>query len=190
MRLIDYLKEKFLNELGFSEDTFILPDPCGIPMGGSGICARPVDMLKIIYLISKDGVYNDKQLIPADYIKAARMKQSDPYGKSGTLEEMQGYGYQIWITRNGGYALYGMAGQLALYVPDKDIYMVTTADTLDVKAAYSAYMMPSGKKSIIKSMTKHLLITKLMHSLQNTIPLLTAVNCSALRTALLPHMRI
>ena len=37
MRLIDYLKEKFLNELGFSEDTFILPDPCGIPMGGSGI---------------------------------------------------------------------------------------------------------------------------------------------------------
>ena len=73
-------------------------------MGGSGICARPVDMLKIIYLISKDGVYNDKQLIPADYIKAARMKQSDPYGKSGTLEEMQGYGYQIWITRNGGYA--------------------------------------------------------------------------------------
>ena len=79
MRLIDYLKEKFLNELGFSEDTFILPDPCGIPMGGSGICARPVDMLKIIYLISKDGVYNDKQLIPADYIKAARMKQSDRY---------------------------------------------------------------------------------------------------------------
>ena len=33
------------------------------------------------------------------------------------------------MTRNGGYALYGMAGQLALYVPDKDIYMVTTADT-------------------------------------------------------------
>lgn len=143
MRLIDYLKEKFLNELGFSEDTFILPDPCGIPMGGSGICARPDDMLKIIYLISKDGVYNDKQLIPADYIKAARMKQSDPYGKSGTLEEMQGYGYQIWITRNGGYALYGMAGQLALYVPDKDIYMVTTADTLGrqggVQCIYDAF---------------------------------------------------
>ena len=44
-----------------------------------------LEMLKIIYLISKDGVYNDKQLIPADYIKAARMKQSDPYGKSGTM---------------------------------------------------------------------------------------------------------
>ena len=115
MRLIDYLKEKFLNELGFSEDTFILPDPCGIPMGGSGICARPVDMLKIIYLISKDGVYNDKQLIPADYIKAARMKQSDPYGKSGTLEKCR-----VMVIRYGSHAtadaLYGMAGQLALYV--------------------------------------------------------------------------
>lgn len=86
-------------------------------------------MLKVIYLISKDGAWNGKQLIPAAYIRKAHTKQSDPYGKSGTIEEMQGYGYKIWMTRNGGYALYGMAGQLALYVPDKDIYMVTTADT-------------------------------------------------------------
>ena len=129
MKLIEYLRKCFLDEIGFSKDAYILSDPYGVPMGGSGLCARPKDMLKIIYLISKDGVWNGKQLIPADYIRAARVKQSDPYGKSGTLEEMQGYGYQIWITRHGGYALYGMAGQLAVYVPDKDIYMVTTADT-------------------------------------------------------------
>lgn len=128
-KLIEYLQESFLEELGFSKDAFILPDPNGIAMGGSGLCAKPSDMLKVIYLISKDGMYNGKQLIPADYIKAAKSKQSDPYGKSGTLEEMQSYGYQIWMTRNGGYALYGMAGQLAVYVPEKDIYMVTTADT-------------------------------------------------------------
>lgn len=129
MKLLEYLRKSFLDEIGFSKDAFIINDPYGIPMGGSGLCARPSDMLKVIYLISKDGSWNGKQLISADYIKAAHKKQSDPYGKSGTLEEMQGYGYQIWMTRNGGYALYGMAGQLALYVPDKDIYMVTTADT-------------------------------------------------------------
>jgi hypothetical protein len=42
---------------------------------------------------------------------------------------MQGYGYQIWLTRHGGNVLFGMGGQLALYLPDEDIYMVTTADT-------------------------------------------------------------
>lgn len=129
MKLLEYLRKSFLDEIGFSKDAYILNDPNGIPMGGSGLCARSSDMLKIIYLISKDGAWNGKQLIPQDYVREARSKQSDPYGKSGTIEEMQGYGYQIWITRNGGYALYGMAGQLAVYVPDKDIYMVTTADT-------------------------------------------------------------
>ena len=129
MKLLDYLRKSFLDEIGFSDEAYIIDDPYGIPMGGSGLCALPSDMLKVIYLISKDGAWNGKQLISADYIKAAHSAQSDPYGKSGTLEEMQGYGYQIWMTRHGGYALYGMAGQLALYVPDKDIYMVTTADT-------------------------------------------------------------
>ena len=143
MKLIEYLRKSFLDEMGCSKDAFIIEDPYGVPMGGSGLCARPSDMLKVIYLISKDGVWNGKQLIPADYIREARTKQSDPYGKSGTLEEMQGYGYQIWMTRNGGYALYGMAGQLAVYVPDKDIYMVTTADTLGrqggVQCIYDAF---------------------------------------------------
>ena len=32
------------------------------------------------------------------------------------------------MTRHNGYALFGMGGQLALYVPDKDIFMVTTCD--------------------------------------------------------------
>ncbi len=129
MNLLEYLRKSFLDEIGFSKEAFIIDDPYGVPMGGSGLCARPSDMLKVIYLISKDGAWNGKQLIPADYVRKAHTKQSDPYGKNGTIEEMQGYGYKIWMTRNGGYALYGMAGQLALYVPDKDIYMVTTADT-------------------------------------------------------------
>ena len=112
MNLLEYLRKSFLDEIGFSKEAFIIDDPYGVPMGGSGLCARPSDMLKVIYLISKDGAWNGKQLIPADYIRKAHTKQSDPYGKSGTIEEMQGYGYKIWMTRNGGYALYGMAASL------------------------------------------------------------------------------
>lgn len=41
---------------------------------------------------------------------------------------MQGYGYQIWMTTHNGYAFFGMGGQLAVYYPDKDVILVTTAD--------------------------------------------------------------
>lgn len=128
MELLAYLRVKFLDEIGFSKDAFVLKDPNGVSMGGSGLCATPYDILKVIYLIANDGVWNGRQLLPADYIRSAKKMHSDPYGKQAALEEMQGYGYQIWLTRNNGYVLFGMGGQLALYVPDKDIFMVTTAD--------------------------------------------------------------
>lgn len=130
MDILSYLRVKFLDEIGFSKDAYILKDPNGVSMGGSGLCATPYDILKVIYLVANDGVWNGKQLLPADYIRSAKQMHSDPFGKQGSLEEMQGYGYQIWLTQNNGYVLFGMAGQLALYVPDKDIFMVTTADTM------------------------------------------------------------
>ncbi len=129
MNMLDYLRIKFLDELNFSKDAYILPDPNGVSMGGSGLCATPLDILKVMIVIANNGKCGDKQLLPYEYIRTARMRHSDTYPKQGTFEEMQGYGYQIWSTQNGGCVLYGMGGQLALYVPDKDIYMITTADT-------------------------------------------------------------
>lgn len=130
MELLDYLRTKFLDELGFSKEAFILKSPDGkVSMGGSGMCATPQDILKVMYVVSQDGKLNGKQLLPAVYLKEAVSKQSDPYGKSGTWEEMQGYGYQFWMTTHNGYAFYGMGGQLAVYYPDKDVILVTTADT-------------------------------------------------------------
>jgi len=128
MDLLSYLRFKFLDEIGFSANAYILKDPNGVSMGGSGLCATPYDLLKVIYLIANDGVWQGKQLLPAGYVRAAKSMQSDPYGRQSSLEELQGYGYQIWMTRHNGYVLFGMGGQLALYVPDKDIFMVTTAD--------------------------------------------------------------
>lgn len=128
MELLDYLRTRCLDDMDFSKNAYILKDPNGVSLGGSGLCATPMDILKFIVLIANDGKWNGKQLLPAEYVRSARTKHSDPYGKQGTLEELQGYGYQIWLTRNGGYVLFGMGGQLAMYVPDKDVFMVTTAD--------------------------------------------------------------
>ena len=130
MGLLDYMRKKFLDELEFSKEAFLLKSPDGkVSMGGSGMCATPRDILKVMYVVSQNGVYNGRQLLPEDYLKEATVKQSDPYGKSGTWEEMHGYGYQFWMTTHNGYAFYGMGGQLAVYYPDKDVILVTTADT-------------------------------------------------------------
>lgn len=143
MKLLDYLRVKFLNELDFSKDAYCLTDPVGVSMGGSGLMATPYDLLKVMYVISRNGNYNGKQLLPQRYLKLATSKQIDNYGKGPTLEEMQGYGYQFWCTRNNGFVCYGMGGQLALYVPDKDIILITTAFTCErqggVQLIYDAF---------------------------------------------------
>lgn len=130
MELLDYLRVKFLDEIGFSKDAYILKDPVGVSMGGSGLCCTPYDILRVMYCIAKGGVHNGKQLLPKSYLELAVKKHSDPHGKQGSLEELQGYGYQIWQTTHNGYVLFGMGGQLAMYVPDKDIFMITTADAI------------------------------------------------------------
>lgn len=127
--LLDYLRRKCLDEIGFSADAFMLKDPNGVSMGGSGLCAKPYDLLRTIALLAGDGAYNGRRLLPKAYLDAARTQKSDPFGKQSTLEELQGYGYQIWMTQHGGYAFFGMGGQLAVHVPDKELILVTTADT-------------------------------------------------------------
>jgi len=129
MKLLDYLRSKCLNELGFSDTAYILTDPNGVSMGGSGLCATSRDILLMMMLIVHDGKLNGIQYLPKDFVRDAKIKHSDPCVKHSTLEEMQGYGYQLWLTTHGGYVMFGMGGQLALYVPEKDIYMITTADT-------------------------------------------------------------
>lgn len=129
MKMLDYLRSKFLDEIGFSKDAYVLEAPGGESLGGSGLMARPMDLLKFMYVISHDGKLGDKQLLPGDYIKDAVAKQIDTYGKCGTWEEMQGYGYQFWRTTHNGYCCYGMGGQYVCYYPEQDVFFVTTADT-------------------------------------------------------------
>ena len=62
MELLDYLRTKFLDELGFSKEAFILKSPDGkVSMGGSGMCATPQDILKVMYIVSQNGKLGGKQ---------------------------------------------------------------------------------------------------------------------------------
>lgn len=127
--LLAYMREKMLDDIGFSKEAYTLKDPMGITMGGSGLMAKTSDILKFMTVIMNDGMYGGKQYINRGFLKEALAKQADNYAIMSTIEEMSGYGYQFWMTRLGGYVCYGMGGQLGLVIPDKKIILATTADT-------------------------------------------------------------
>ncbi len=132
-RLLDYLREVCLDEIGFSKDAYCLEDGQGVSIGGSGMMARPMDLARTAALVMNGGRYNGKQLLDARYLKEAVSYQSRTETRGSFPDECRGYGMQFWRTRNNSYMMYGMAGQLALCVPDKDFILVTTADTLSCR---------------------------------------------------------
>lgn len=126
--MLDYLRKK-LAPLGFSEESYMLTDPFGVSMGGSGLVATPMDLLKFGYFIFHEGLVEGQQLLSSSYIREATSHLSDTLMTSPCRSEGCGYGYQFWRNEKGGYVCYGMGGQLIIFLPDYDLICVTTADT-------------------------------------------------------------
>lgn len=132
--MLDYLRERFLNHLDFSRDSYMIKDPFGVSMGGSGLMATPMDILKVLYVLDKKGkvICSDgceRTLINPEYIKKATSNLSDSVMTAPVPSEAMGYGMQIWQNEAGGFVLYGMGGQLAISIPSKELLIMTCADT-------------------------------------------------------------
>jgi CubicO group peptidase (beta-lactamase class C family) len=126
--MLEYIKEK-LAVLHFSEDSYMLTDPFGVSMGGSGLMATPMDLMKFGYFISHEGNVAGTQLLSPEYIRTAVSKLSDTAMTAPLPSEACGYGYQFWRNEKNGYVCYGMGGQFINFIPDKNLILVTTADT-------------------------------------------------------------
>ena len=138
MTLLDYLKDRVLRHLDFSEDSYMVKDPFGVSIGGSGLMATPLDILKVLYLLTKKGTVMcadgvTRTLIDPEFIRMATSNLSDTVMTGPLPSESQGYGMQIWQNEVGGFVLYGMGGQLAINIPDKKMLIVTTADTQGIQ---------------------------------------------------------
>lgn len=146
MELIEYLRVKFLNQIGFSKEAKFLKDPMGVSQGGSGLICTLRDLTKVANLCVHMGEYQGEQLLPRDYLMEATKKQVDtvlqPY-----LDEQFGYGYQIWKTRYDGFCFYGMGGQLAVCFPKYHFVFTTMGDTQG---------SPDGLKNIYDAFYQHI----------------------------------
>lgn len=128
--VLDYLREKCLDELDFSKDAYIIKDPFGSEMGGSGLMAYPNDLWKVGRFCMN--TMKEKSGIFADYLREAVSFLVPTVHFGQTLDEQQGYGYQFWQIKDG-FAMYGMGGQYVLFYPESDMIFVITADTQNIK---------------------------------------------------------
>jgi CubicO group peptidase (beta-lactamase class C family) len=126
---LEYLKDKVLRDLGFSESAWCIKAPEGYSWGGSGVICTTRDTARLALLYMNKGRIGDRQYISEEYVQAAASRQIDN-AVSGHRDYMHGngYGYQIWILRDGAYAFCGMGGQLAICIPKEEFLFVCTGD--------------------------------------------------------------
>lgn len=121
---MEYMRERVLDPIGFSKDTWCIKTPEGTSWGGSGVLCTLRDMAKLAYVCMNKGRWNDQQLISEQYMTEATSKQID-----NSLDGRHGYGYQIWIEPYNGFSFRGMGSQFAFCFPEQDLIFACISDT-------------------------------------------------------------
>ena len=147
-KLIDYLDTRLFQPLHINRPEWE-ESPQGINCGGWGLSLKTEDMAKMGQLFLQKGMWNGKQIVPAEWLKEMSSYQV-PSAPSGTRFEdlekaglnkdnnewVQGYGYQMWICRHNAFRADGFAGQYIMVFPDRDAVLVLTTSS----SLYQPYM--------------------------------------------------
>ncbi len=124
MSALDYAKARLFGPLGIGASSW-RHDPQGITTGGNGLSMLPRDMAKIGYLYLRNGEWEDKRLLPPDWIN--RISHATVNTNSSGEPDMR-YSNFFWALPNKHvYMAVGYHCQLIMIFPELDIVAVTTA---------------------------------------------------------------
>jgi CubicO group peptidase (beta-lactamase class C family) len=137
---LEYLKPRLFEPLGIENPRWDA-SPEGNSLGGYGLYLCTEDIAKFGQLCLQKGKWNGKQLVPEKWIEQASARQvpneNESHSKIG-IDWRQGYGFQFWRCTHDAFRGDGAAGQLIVVVPDKDMVVVTTAETGSFQAEMNA----------------------------------------------------
>jgi CubicO group peptidase (beta-lactamase class C family) len=122
--LAGYSSERLFAPLGISHFRW-QADSQGHSHAGLGLELRSRDLAKLGLLYASGGVWENRQLIPEDWIRLS----TAPHSKGGPPED-QAYGFLWWIMKVGGRSIFfagGFGGQYLAVVPEEDIVVVITS---------------------------------------------------------------
>lgn len=116
MELQDYLQQHLAQPLGWGRWGYgykYAPLVAHTP-GGGGIALRSTDMLRFCYLLLHDGRWNDRQVVPAEYVeKASHLSPYNPHFPYSLQFTVNGDGHMenvprdaYWKAGSGGHCLY------------------------------------------------------------------------------------
>ena len=89
-------------------------DPHGNNVGGAGLFLRPRDLARFGLLFLSNGMWNGRQVVSEDWIRASTRAHAGG-----------GYGYQWWIeAEREMYYAWGFGGQFVLIFPQLDLLAV------------------------------------------------------------------
>jgi CubicO group peptidase (beta-lactamase class C family) len=100
--------------------------PSGLADTEGGLYLRSHDLAKIAYLFLKNGVWQGRQIVTADWVNSS-VTPAVSVGRAGVK-----YGYKWWLYPYGegnvklAWAGSGFGGQMPIIVPDEDLVMVFT----------------------------------------------------------------
>jgi CubicO group peptidase (beta-lactamase class C family) len=130
--VVDYLQPRLFDPLGIAKPRWET-SPDGESIGGWGLHLCTEDIAKFGQLYLQKGMWNGKQLIPADWIAEATARQVSN-GSNPDSDWDQGYGFQFWRCRNGAFRGDGKDGQFCIVLPELDTVVVMTANTRNMQA--------------------------------------------------------
>ncbi|MEU1970672.1 serine hydrolase [Microbacterium sp. NPDC019599] len=130
-RLLDYLTPRLFEPLGIVAPTW-LQNPVGVDAGGFGLSLRVEELAAFGQLLLQRGRWNDRQLVPAEWIDQATSRQVANGTPSGTSDWDQGYGFQFWMCRHGAYRADGAFGQYVVVLPEHDAVVTMTGGLADM----------------------------------------------------------
>ncbi len=128
MNTLDFARRELFDPLGIEHVVWPV-DPQGIPHGWGDLHLLPLDMAKIGYLWLHGGRWEDRQIVPAEWMAAATEVHSHPGFTPG-----QEYGYGLWIYPRRTPPIFeglGRGGQRISVVPELNLVVVFTGGTFE-----------------------------------------------------------
>lgn len=129
-KLLDYLREKCLDQIGFGKEAYFLTDEQGVSMGGSGLLCSLQDIALFGKLVMNHGKWNGAQLLPEPYIRQALQVNAFTGSTRESYLQKQGYGYGFWCLPGIGFFSYGKGCQIILCLPEQNLVVSGFGDTI------------------------------------------------------------
>jgi hypothetical protein len=133
--LTEYLRPRLLDPLGIGEVGW-QRDESGRELGFSGLHATTHAIAALGQFYLQQGEWDGVQLLPREWVAEATRTQVSNSGEANP-DWAQGYGFQFWIARHG-YRGDGAYGQFAVVLPEHDVVLALTGQSLDMQAVLDA----------------------------------------------------